>query len=110
PTGTLAMAEAAAQALARQLDAAVLVKGGHFGGDDSNDILIATDATRTEIRGPRVDGGERVHGTGCALSAAIAAHLAHGRDLVEACTLAKQYVATLLEHPVHPGRGAPAVK
>ena len=64
---------------------------------------------REELRGPRTAGGEDVHGTGCALASAIAAYLAHGRELVEACRLAKQYVAKLIENPVHPGRGASAV-
>jgi hydroxymethylpyrimidine/phosphomethylpyrimidine kinase len=108
PTGTLTMAEAAARELAAKLDTAVLVKGGHFGGDESIDILIHAGG-REEMRSPRVPSGEDVHGTGCALSSAIATYLAHGRDLVEACRLAKQHVATLIAHPSHPGRGAPAV-
>jgi hydroxymethylpyrimidine/phosphomethylpyrimidine kinase len=109
PTGTHAMAESAARALATKLDTAVLIKGGHLGGDESIDVLIHAGG-REELRGPRIERGEDVHGTGCALASAIAAHLAHGRDLVEACTLAKEYVARLIEHPVHPGRGASAVK
>lgn len=110
PTGSFAMAEAAARELAARLDTAVLVKGGHFGGDDSNDVLIQPGGERDELRGARLQGGEHVHGTGCALSSAIAAYFAQGRDLVDACTLAKQYVATLIANPVHPGRGAGAVK
>ena len=109
PTGTTVMAEAAGRALAQQLDTAVLIKGGHFGGDESIDILLHAGG-REELRGPRTRGGEDVHGTGCALASAIAAQLAHGRELVEACTLAKEYVAKLIENPVHPGRGAAAVK
>lgn len=108
-TDTLAMAEAAGRELARALDAAVLVKGGHFGGDTSVDVLITAES-REELGGPRVQGGEHVHGTGCALSSAIAAQFAHGRELVEACRLAKAYVADLIEAPVHPGRGAAAVR
>ncbi|MDQ3369527.1 MAG: hydroxymethylpyrimidine/phosphomethylpyrimidine kinase, partial [Myxococcota bacterium] len=50
-----------------------------------------------------------VHGTGCALASAIAAHLAHGRALAEACRAAKQLVANLIASPVSPGRGAPAI-
>jgi hydroxymethylpyrimidine/phosphomethylpyrimidine kinase len=108
PTGDQPMAEGAAQHLAKKLDCAVLVKGGHFGGDESIDVVI-TATERNELRGKRIVGGEHVHGTGCALSSAIAAYLAHGRELVEACQLAKQYVAGLIEHPAHPGRGASAV-
>jgi hydroxymethylpyrimidine/phosphomethylpyrimidine kinase len=110
PTGTSEMAEGAARELASRLDAAVLLKGGHFGGDESIDIVFQPGGARDEIRGPRIQGGENVHGTGCALSSAIAAYFAQGRELVEACTLAKQYVANLIEHPVHPGRGAAAVR
>lgn len=107
--GTPEEAEAAGQLLASILDTAVLIKGGHLGGAESVDILLHPGG-REELRGPRTPGGEDVHGTGCALASAIAAHLAHGRDLVEACRLAKEYVAKLIENPVHPGRGAAAVK
>jgi hydroxymethylpyrimidine/phosphomethylpyrimidine kinase len=110
PTGSIEMAEAAARELAASLDTAVLVKGGHFGGDDSNDVLVQPTGQRDELRGPRVHNGEHVHGTGCALSSAIATHLAHGRALLDACRLAKDYVANLIERPVHPGRGAAAVR
>lgn len=114
PTGDYAMAEAAARELANQLDCAVLVKGGHFvkggyfAGDEVIDVLV-TATERNELRGKRIQGGEHVHGTGCALSSAIATYLAQGRQLVEACELAKQYVANLIEHPAHPGRGASAI-
>ena len=108
PVHDLAEAEAAARALATRLDAAVLAKGGHLGGDEAVDLLIYAGG-REELRGARVAGGEHVHGTGCALSSAIAAHLAHGRDLVEACRLAKAYVAARIAMPARPGRGAPAV-
>lgn len=109
PTGDHVMAEVAALVLAKRLDCAVLVKGGHFtSGDESIDVLV-TARERHELRGKRIEGGEDVHGTGCALSSAIATYLAHGRELVEACQLAKQYVAGLIENPAHPGRGASAV-
>jgi hydroxymethylpyrimidine/phosphomethylpyrimidine kinase len=61
------------------------------------------------LRGPRVAAGEHVHGTGCALSSAIAAYLARGAELVEACRAAKAYVASRIASPVRPGRGAAAV-
>jgi hydroxymethylpyrimidine/phosphomethylpyrimidine kinase len=56
-----------------------------------------------------VRGDEDVHGTGCALSTAIATYLAQGHELVEACRHAKELVARMIEEPVRPGRGAPAV-
>ena len=108
PTGDLVMAEAAGRRLAAELDCAVLLKGGHFSDDEAIDLLLRGSA-REELRGPRVRGGEDVHGTGCALSSAIATHLALGRELGEACRLAKQVVGELIDNPARPGRGAAAV-
>jgi hydroxymethylpyrimidine/phosphomethylpyrimidine kinase len=113
-TGTriasLGEAAAVGQALADKLATAVLVKGGHLAttGDESIDLLCQ--ASRVDqLRGPRVRDGEHVHGTGCALSSAIATHLALGADLVEACRAAKAFVAARIAAPARPGRGAPAI-
>ena len=108
PVSDLESAEAAGLVLAQRLDAAVLIKGGHLIGDESIDVLI-TSGAREELRGPRIANGEQVHGTGCALSSAIAAYLAAGKGLSEACREAKRYVADRIADPVRPGRGAPAV-
>jgi hydroxymethylpyrimidine/phosphomethylpyrimidine kinase len=99
----------AAKELARGWDAAVLVKGGHAEGDEAVDLLIQANGSVDELRGRRVPDGEKVHGTGCALSTAIACHLALGADLVEACRAAKTFVAGLISSPQRPGRGAPSV-
>ena len=103
----LASAEVAGRALAARLDCAVLVKGGHLAGDESIDVLLTTNG-RVELRAPRIPSGEHVHGTGCALASAIAAHLAQGRDLADACSRAKDYVRERIASPARPGRGAPA--
>lgn len=108
PVTDLASAELAGKALATSLDAAVLVKGGHLTGDEAIDVLFHAGG-RDELRGPRILKGEHVHGTGCALSSAIAGYLAAGRGLVDACREAKHYVAERIADPVRPGRGAPAV-
>ena len=105
----LASAEAAARTLMHRLDCAVLIKGGHIDGDESVDVLLQPSGARDELRAPRIPDGEHVHGTGCALSSAITACLAHGRDLLEACQLAKDYVRDRIANPARPGRGAPAV-
>jgi hydroxymethylpyrimidine kinase/phosphomethylpyrimidine kinase len=55
---------------------AVLVKGGHLPGAEAIDYLIAG-GDAVAIRGPRVPLRDAVHGTGCALSTAIACRLAH---------------------------------
>jgi len=106
--GDLDEVVAAARDLAARAGAAVLAKGGHAGGPESIDVLV--EGERVErLRGPRVASGEHVHGTGCALSTAIAAHLALGASLVEACRAAKELVAARIAAPVRPGRGASAI-
>jgi hydroxymethylpyrimidine/phosphomethylpyrimidine kinase len=108
PIPDVAAPVAAGKRLAQRLDAAELVKGGHFDTEDAVDALIHAGIV-DEITGPRIRDGHHVHGTGCALSAAIAALLAHGRDLLAACRAAKQMVAERIAAPARPGRGAAAV-
>ncbi len=70
------------RAAERILDAgpgAVLLKGGHLPGERVVDLLLTPDGERT-WRVERLPAGD-AHGTGCTLSAAIAAGLALGRDL-----------------------------
>ena len=83
---------------------AVLVKGGHRleplaeGANIPNeavDILIDSDGALSEFREPYINVG-KVHGTGCTLSAAIAANLALGLSLVDAIASAKNYLTSVL--------------
>lgn len=98
----------AGRSVAARLSTAVLVKGGHLGAEDASDYLCRANGV-VQLPGARIPDGEHVHGTGCALSTAIAAYLANGADLFEACTEAKRFVAELIGAPVRPGRGAAAV-
>jgi hydroxymethylpyrimidine/phosphomethylpyrimidine kinase len=82
---------------------AVLVKGGHLPGERAVDVFLNTDGFQ-EIDGPRY-ATEDTHGTGCALSAAIAARLAHGDDLPDAVRLAKDFVAGAIANGLRLGRG-----
>jgi hydroxymethylpyrimidine kinase/phosphomethylpyrimidine kinase len=61
---------------------AALVKGGHLPGSETVDVLWDGERFH-EWRHPRVDT-RSTHGTGCTLSAAIAAGLSHGRPLLRA--------------------------
>ena len=61
---------------------AALVKGGHLGGDEVVDLFRDGESERL-FRGPRIRT-RHTHGTGCTLSAAIAAGLALGTPLPEA--------------------------
>ena len=81
----------AARDLVRDLGArAALVKGGHLDGDEIVDVLY--DGDFTELRRARVKTSS-THGTGCTLSAAIVAGLAHGATLQYAVRAATDYVA-----------------
>jgi hydroxymethylpyrimidine/phosphomethylpyrimidine kinase len=75
---------------------AVLVKGGHGGGDTAVDILCDGAGIEPLAR-PRVDT-PHTHGTGCTLSAAIAALMAQGVELREAVGRAKTFVWEALSH------------
>jgi hydroxymethylpyrimidine/phosphomethylpyrimidine kinase len=69
----------------------VLLKGGHLQSSRSNDLLMAAHGETHWFTSPRIDS-KNTHGTGCTLSAAIAACLAQKIDLVKACSIAKNYL------------------
>ena len=73
---------------------AILLKGGHTHGEDAVDLLISNDRIVERIVSQRVVGTSR--GTGCALASSIAAGLAAGKPLNEACRGAKTYVLGML--------------
>jgi len=84
---------------------AVLLKGGHLSGETSTDLLSQRGST-VAFTLPRVRTPRRVHGTGCALSAAIAARLAQGASLEDACGQAKAWVHAAIAGARPSGRGA----
>ena len=73
---------------------AVLLKGGHAEGAESVDLLLTADGILQWLAAPRL--GARCRGTGCALASAIAAGLASGSSIEEACAGAKRYVLAML--------------
>ena len=74
---------------------AVLMKGGHGEGETALDILCTPERTVC-IELPRVDT-PNTHGTGCTLSAAIAALMSRGASLEAAVQDAKTYVWEALQ-------------
>lgn len=93
---TDAEADAAAARLLSLGARAVLLKGGHRGGPVAEDRLYTAPG-----RAPLLYTSERLdtpntHGTGCTLSAAIAAFLALGRPLESAVGEAKEYLTAAL--------------
>ncbi len=69
---------------------AVLIKGGHGSTGDCVDLLVQSDGVK-EFKAPRIDTNN-THGTGCSLSSAIAAQLAHGKTLEQAVSEAKDWL------------------
>jgi hydroxymethylpyrimidine/phosphomethylpyrimidine kinase len=72
----------------------VLIKGGHGHGSESIDYLISASAT-LPLAGPRL-ATRNTHGTGCSLSAAIAAGLARGEDMETAARNAKAFISAAI--------------
>jgi hydroxymethylpyrimidine/phosphomethylpyrimidine kinase len=82
---------------------AVLIKGGHYPGDDIVDLLFEH-GEFVEFRHPRVPG-RHTHGTGCTFAAAITSHLALGRTLRDAIPRAQRYIADAIRHAPDLGKG-----
>lgn len=91
------------RAAARLLDMgpeAVLIKGGHAGGPQKQDVLFwhAADGSlqHAAFEAPAV-ATRNTHGTGCTLSSAIAAYRARGLAWPEAVAGAKRYITQALQ-------------
>jgi hydroxymethylpyrimidine/phosphomethylpyrimidine kinase len=95
------MAEAA-RALKRLGPKSVLIKGGHGRGRAVD--LLFDGRKLTELSAERLDQ-RHTHGTGCILSAAVAAHLARGFDLEEAVGRSKEFVTEAIRHGLAIGGG-----
>ncbi len=95
--------EAAARAVHALGPRWVLVKGGHLPGTEAVDLLW--DGRRaTWLAARRIDT-RHTHGTGCTLSAAVAANLADGLDVVTAVRQAKQYLTGAIAGAFPLGKG-----
>ena len=96
-------------ALARKLlerlapDAWVYLKGGHLTESESPDLLLSRETSLT-FEAPRIST-KNTHGTGCTLSAAIAAQLGRGESVPEAVRKAKAYVYEAIAHADELGVG-----
>lgn len=94
---------------------AVLIKGGHFQAGTGEgkpapvsamtDWLGLPDGRLLHLPHPRVITANN-HGTGCTLSAAIAANLGLGYPLEEAVRRAQAFLVRALEQSFTPGQGA----
>lgn len=101
---TLADMETAARKIYQLGPQAVLVKGGGM-----QDALRSTDVwfdgQQIVVLEAEIIETQNTHGTGCTLSAAIAANLTLGKDPLAAVKAAKDYVTNALKHALAIGQG-----
>lgn len=94
---------------------AVLVKGGHLkesiGSDRSIDVFYSKEIDKPIIFETEMVDTKNTHGTGCTLSAAIAAYIALGYGVKEAVEKSKDYIynAIIGSKDVYIANGAGAV-
>ena len=113
----VAFSDAAVQ-MAVDLKTNVLAKGGDKGGfwhdKYAKDLFICRNASHTSfihqdqrfvLSSPR-SNNPNCHGSGCTLSSAVAAFMAHGYVLHDAILLAKAYVSEGIAHAQQVGKGA----
>ncbi len=81
---------------------AVLIKGGHGHGNRIEDLLVSASGHST-IAHERVD--KRIHGTGCALSAAITARLGRGEELESAVHESIEWLQRMIADSWQPLKG-----
>jgi hydroxymethylpyrimidine/phosphomethylpyrimidine kinase len=103
PVRDLASMRRAAQTLVERGAHAALMKGGHLAGDEMVDLYW--DGARELVwRRPRIRT-RNTHGTGCTLSAGIAAGLARGASLPQAVEAALDFVARAIASAPELGSG-----
>jgi hydroxymethylpyrimidine/phosphomethylpyrimidine kinase len=83
---------------------AVLLKGGHLVGDEVVDLLVQTQGPTRRLTSTRIPS-RNVHGTGCTLSSAIAAHMALGHGLEDAVVLARGFILNAIAQGAEVGTG-----
>jgi hydroxymethylpyrimidine/phosphomethylpyrimidine kinase len=96
--------ERAAAAILELGPRSVLVKGGHLEGSEASDLFASAAGDREWLVGERI-ASTNTHGTGCVLSAAITARLAHGDPLDVAVRAGKAFVTEAIRHSLSIGTG-----
>ena len=101
---TLADMEAAARQIYQLGPQAVLVKGGGM-ADRLRSTDVWFDGGEVTVLEAEIVETQNTHGTGCTLSAAIAANLALGKAPLPAVKAAKDYVTNAIRHALAIGQG-----
>lgn len=94
----------AARLLKEMGPACVLIKGGHLSASTEAVDIFYDGSEPVVLTAPLVDT-DNTHGTGCTLSAAIAAYLARGDEPLQAAYRAKQDVTRALQNALDIGGG-----
>lgn len=82
-----------AAALTMHLGCSVLLKGGHSKTDICTDVLCEKGGEVALFSHPKQTwSSEKLHGTGCRLASAIAANIANGASLHDACEASISYL------------------
>lgn len=97
-------ARAAARALLKKGPRAVLIKGGHGGGETVTDLYLDAQGGEKILTSARAST-RNTHGTGCTLSASLASYLARGEEPVQAVELARDFVKRAIAHSYPTGGG-----
>ena len=97
----------AAELIEKNYGCSVLIKGGHS-INDANDLL-RENGRLVWFCSKRIDN-PNTHGTGCALSSAIASNLAKGHSLSESVKKAKDYISDALAAGLNIGKGSGPIK
>jgi hydroxymethylpyrimidine/phosphomethylpyrimidine kinase len=92
--------EEAAKVLKKMGPEVIVITGGHL-KEIALDLYY--DGEFHYVEGEKIRG--EYHGTGCAFSAAVAAHLALGHVPLESVRKAKEFVTDAIKRAYHPGRG-----
>ena len=101
---TLDDMQTAAQKIHKLGARSVLVKGGGM-TDDLKAVDVWFDGDRLEVLQTETINTKHTHGTGCTLSAAIAANLALGKSQFQSVLDAKNYVTEALKYALAIGQG-----
>lgn len=105
--GDIADVEGAVMRIKGHGNGAVLVTGFREDGEPKRSVDLLFAEGRQEMYSMPWREGLDVHGTGCVLSAAIAALLARGQSLTDAIEASRELVAAAIDKSIRPGRGRP---
>lgn len=92
--------EAAAEAISKKFQLSCLLKGGHLPENEERLDILHHNGQSHRFTAATIDINN-THGTGCTLSAAITANIAHGMSMEDAVSNAKRWVHEAIKSSFH---------